>query len=62
MGVVQGLLLCEAGGVGLDAFSSTVPVDARAGMIAKTIQSNTFNDPVITVEEKDFAALIKIFR
>ena len=50
MGVFQGLLLCEAGGVGLDVFSATVAVDARASMIANTIHTNTFTDPVNTVK------------
>ena len=50
MGVIQGLLLCEAGGVGLDIFSATVAVDARASMIANTIHTNTFDDPVNTVK------------
>jgi len=50
MGVFQGLLLCEAGGVGLDVFSATVAVDARASMIANTIQTNSFTDPVNTVK------------
>jgi len=50
MGVFQGLLLCEAGGVGLDVFSATVAVDARASMIANTIHTNTFSDPVNTVK------------
>jgi 3-hydroxyisobutyrate dehydrogenase-like beta-hydroxyacid dehydrogenase len=49
MGVFQGLLLCEASGVGLDVFSATVAVDARASMIANTIHDNTFTDPVNTV-------------
>ena len=50
MGVFQGLLLCQAGGVELDVFSSTVAVDARASMIADTIHTNTFTDPVNTVK------------
>lgn len=50
MGVFQGLLLCEAGGVGLDVFSATVAVDARASMIANTIHTNTFSDPINTVK------------
>ena len=50
MGVFQGLLLCEAGGIGLDVFSTTVAVDARASMIANTIHTNTFNDPINTVK------------
>jgi 3-hydroxyisobutyrate dehydrogenase-like beta-hydroxyacid dehydrogenase len=50
MGVIQGLLLCEAGGVGLDVFSATVAVDARASMIANTIHTNTFTDPINTVK------------
>ena len=50
MGVFQGLLLCEAGGVGLDVFSATVAVDARASMIANNIHTNTFNDPINTVK------------
>jgi 3-hydroxyisobutyrate dehydrogenase-like beta-hydroxyacid dehydrogenase len=50
MGVFQGLLLCEAGGVGLDVFSATVAVDARASMIANTIHTNTFTDPINTVK------------
>ena len=49
MGVFQGLLLCEAAGVGLDVFSATVAVDARASMIANTIHTNTFTDPINTV-------------
>lgn len=49
MGVFQGLLLCEAAGVGLDVFSATVAVDARASMIANTIRTNTFTDPINTV-------------
>jgi 3-hydroxyisobutyrate dehydrogenase-like beta-hydroxyacid dehydrogenase len=49
MGVFQGLLLCEAAGVGLDVFSATVAVDARASMIANTIHANTFTDPINTV-------------
>lgn len=50
MGVFQGLLLCEAGGVGLDVFSATVACDARASMIANTIHTNTYTDPVNTVK------------
>jgi len=50
MGVFQGLLLCEAGGVGPDVFSATVAVDARASMIANTIHTNTFTDPINTVK------------
>jgi 3-hydroxyisobutyrate dehydrogenase-like beta-hydroxyacid dehydrogenase len=50
MGVFQGLLLCEAGNIGLDVFSTTVAVDARASMIANTIHRNTFNDPINTVK------------
>jgi 3-hydroxyisobutyrate dehydrogenase-like beta-hydroxyacid dehydrogenase len=50
MGVIQGLLLCQAGGVGLDVFGATVAVDARASMIANTIHTNTFNDPINTVK------------
>ena len=50
MGVFQGLLLCEAGGVGLDVFSETVAVDARASMIANTIHTNTFTDPINSVK------------
>ena len=50
MGVFQGLLLCEAGGVGLDVFSTTVAVDARASMIANTIHTNSFTDPINTVK------------
>jgi 3-hydroxyisobutyrate dehydrogenase-like beta-hydroxyacid dehydrogenase len=49
MGVFQGLLLCEAAGVGLDVFSETVAVDARASMIANTIHTNTYTDPINTV-------------
>ena len=49
MGVFQGLLLCEAAGVGLDVFSATVAVEARASMIANTIHTNTFTDPINTV-------------
>ncbi len=50
MGVFQGLLLCEAGGVGLDVYSATVVDDARASMIANTIYTNTFNEPINTVK------------
>jgi 3-hydroxyisobutyrate dehydrogenase-like beta-hydroxyacid dehydrogenase len=50
MGVFQGLLLCEAGGVGLDVFSTTVAVDARASMIANTIHTDSFTDPINTVK------------
>ena len=50
MGVFQGLLLCEAGGIGLDVFSATVAVDARASMIANTIHTNSFTDPINTVK------------
>jgi 3-hydroxyisobutyrate dehydrogenase-like beta-hydroxyacid dehydrogenase len=50
MGLFQGLILCEASGVGLDVFSETVVADQRGGMIADTIHSNNFTDPVNTVK------------
>jgi len=49
MGVFQGLLLCEAGGVSADTFSSTIAGDQRVSMMADTIHSETFTDPINTV-------------
>lgn len=50
MGVFQGLLLCKAGGVDPNVFGTTVAADERVSMIANTIQTNTFTDPVNTVK------------
>ena len=44
------MLLCEAGGVGLDVFASTVAADERISMVANTIRTNTFGDPINTVK------------
>lgn len=50
MGVFQGLLLCEAGGVAADVFGSTVAADERVRKLANTIHNKTFTDPVNTVK------------
>ena len=50
MGVFQGLLLCKAGGVDPNVFGTTVAADERVSMIANTIQTNTFSDPVNTIK------------
>ena len=50
MGVYQGLLLCEAGGVGADVFGLTVAVDQRVRMMADTIHNETYDEPVNTVK------------
>jgi 3-hydroxyisobutyrate dehydrogenase-like beta-hydroxyacid dehydrogenase len=50
MGVFQGLLLCKAAGVGLDVFGSTVAADERISMVANTIHTNTFTDPINTIK------------
>ncbi len=48
-GVFQGLLICQAGGVGADVFASTVAADERIGMIANAIHANDFGNPSSTV-------------
>jgi 3-hydroxyisobutyrate dehydrogenase-like beta-hydroxyacid dehydrogenase len=48
-GVFQGMLLCEASGVGLDIFAQTIANDDRVKMIGNTIHSNTFDKPVNTI-------------
>lgn len=49
MGVVQGLLLCESGGVGFDVFGSTVAADDRIKMLANTIHGKSFHEPINTI-------------
>lgn len=50
MGVFQGLLLCQKGGVALDRFGSTVANDSRITKIANTIHNNSFDDPVNNIQ------------
>jgi 3-hydroxyisobutyrate dehydrogenase-like beta-hydroxyacid dehydrogenase len=50
MGVFQGLLLCQAGGIGTEIFGQTVAADARIMKIANTIHNNDFDNPVNTVK------------
>jgi len=49
IGVFQGLLLCEAGGVSADKFGSTVATDQRISMMADTIHNGTYADPINSV-------------
>lgn len=48
LGLFQGVLLCEAGGVGLDLYSSIL-ADGRMRQVLNTISENDFSDPSVTV-------------
>ena len=50
MGVFQGLLLCERGGVALDQFGATVANDSRITKIANTIHHDSFDEPINNVQ------------
>jgi len=49
MGVFQGLLLCEAAGIGAEMFGQTVAADARIVKLANTVHNNEYGNPVNTV-------------
>jgi 3-hydroxyisobutyrate dehydrogenase-like beta-hydroxyacid dehydrogenase len=49
MGVFQGLLLCEAAGIGAGVFGQTVAADSRIVKLANTVHNNDYENPVNTV-------------
>ena len=50
IGALQGVLLCQAGGLDAEAFAATVAGDARTAQLARVVQQASFDVPVNSVE------------
>ena len=50
IGALQGVLLCQAGGLDAEAFAATVAEDARTAQLARVVQAASFDVPVNSVE------------
>jgi 3-hydroxyisobutyrate dehydrogenase-like beta-hydroxyacid dehydrogenase len=50
IGALQGVLLCQAGGLDAETFAATVAADARTAQLARVVQQASFDVPVNSVE------------
>ena len=50
MGAFQGMLLCEASGIDLDIYASTITSDDRVKMLANAVHTNNYDKPVNTID------------